>query len=77
MVDQPDTTQPIKVTAPIADLVPWGFWCRYETIGIDDDLKRAVQEGRVNQEQNIRLSHMIESARDSLIAMVPISRSLS
>jgi hypothetical protein len=77
MVDQPDTTRPIHVTAPIAALMPWGFWCRYESIGIDDETQRAVKEGRISQEQGVRLNHMIASARDSLIAMVPISRSLS
>lgn len=68
------TVEPEPSTSPIAALDVWGFWCKYEAIGVDDQLRLALLSGEPTQDQRTRAHHMIQRARDWLIALEPASR---
>jgi hypothetical protein len=60
--------------SPIAALPPWGFWCRYSSIGIDDETREALASGTPSEIQRVRVAHLVALAKDWLIAAEPPSR---
>lgn len=63
--------------SPIAALQPFGFWCRYESIGIDEDTRAAMIDGTCTPSQEARFRHLLKIAKDALIAFEPASRRAS
>lgn len=76
-MSDPTQIAPPRTDAIIANLAPWDFWCKIDAVVTDEEIRIAMREGRTSEEQNVRINHILAAAQESLIAMVPISRSLS
>lgn len=63
--------------SPIAAMGSWGFWCRTDSIGLDEATRKAIIEGVADEMQQFRAGELVRRAQESLIATDPASKRAS